>query len=77
MVLKQALTLAVAGAVVGLAGALAASRLLTTMLFEISPYDTLTLVAVSALLLLIALLAAYVPARRVTMIDPARALRAE
>ena len=77
MVLTQALTLAVAGAVVGLAGALAASRLLTTMLFEISPFDPLTLAAVSVLLLLVALLAAYVPARRVTLIDPARALRAE
>jgi putative ABC transport system permease protein len=77
MVLTQALTLAVAGAVVGLAGALAASRLLTTMLFEISPFDPLTLAAVSVLLLLVALLAAYVPARRVTTIDPARALRAE
>jgi predicted permease len=77
MVLTQALTLAGAGAIVGLAGALAASRFLTTMLFEISPFDPLTLVAVSVLLLLVAVLAAYVPARRVTMIDPARALRAE
>jgi putative ABC transport system permease protein len=77
MVLTQALTLAGAGATVGLAGALAALRLLTTMLFEISPFDPLTLAAVSLVLLLVALLAAYLPARRVTMIDPARALRAE
>src|SRR5690349_8129165 len=77
MVLTQALTIAAAGAIVGLIGALAVSRLLTTMLFEISPFDPLTLAAVSVLLMLVALLAAYPPARRVTMIDPARALRAE
>ena len=77
LVLMQAISLAGAGAIVGLIGALAASRLLTTMLFEIKPLDPLTLAAVSVLLLLIALIAAYVPARRVTMIDPARALRAE
>jgi len=77
LVLTQTITLTGAGAIVGLIGALAASRLLTTMLFEIRPFDPLTLAAASTLLLLIALMAAYVPARRVTMIDPARALRAE
>ena len=76
-VLRQALTVAGAGAVVGLLGALAGSRLLISLLFEISPSDPVTLIGVSLLLLTVALLAAYLPARRATKIDPARALRAE
>jgi putative ABC transport system permease protein len=77
MVLSQALRVTGAGAAVGLIGALVGSRLLTTMLFEVSPFDPLTLMAVSLLLVGVALLAAYLPARRATRIDPARALRAE
>jgi ABC-type lipoprotein release transport system permease subunit len=77
MVLGEAFTLAGIGAAVGLAGALAGSRLLTTMLFEVSPTDPVTLVGVPGLLLGVALLAAYLPARRATKIDPARALRAD
>jgi len=77
MVMRQALTVALAGTVVGLAGAIAGSRLLTSMLFEITPSDPATLAAVALLLLIVAACAAYIPARRATMIDPARALRAE
>jgi predicted permease len=77
MVMRQALTVAIAGTVVGLAGALAGSRLLTSMLFEIAPSDPITLSGVSVLLLVIAAGAAYIPARRATRIDPASALRAE
>jgi ABC-type antimicrobial peptide transport system permease subunit len=77
MVLRRAVTLAGAGAGVGLVVAAAAGQLLRSMLFEVSPVDPLTLLAVTALLFSIALLAAYVPARRATLIDPARALRAE
>ena len=77
MVLRKALTIAGVGAICGLAAALAGSRLLTTMLFEVSPTDPATLIGVSLLLLAVALLAAYLPARRATRIDPARALRAE
>jgi putative ABC transport system permease protein len=77
MVLGEALTIAGAGAIAGLAAALAASRVLRTMLFEVSPTDPETLIGVSLLLLAISLLAAYLPARRATQIDPARALRAE
>jgi len=77
MVMGQALTVAIAGTIVGLVGAIAGSRLLTSMLFEIAPSDPLTLGVVSALLLAIAVAAAYIPARRATRIDPAKALRAE
>jgi putative ABC transport system permease protein len=77
MVLRRALLVAGIGAVVGLLGALLGSKLLTTMLFGVSPTDPLTLFGVSALLLSVAALAAYLPARRATKIHPAQALRAE
>jgi putative ABC transport system permease protein len=77
MVVRQALAVAVTGTVVGLIGAIAGSRLLTSMLYEVAPSDPITLSGVGALLFLIAIGAAYVPARRATMIDPAIALRAE
>src|SRR6185503_10386816 len=77
MVLRQAFTVAGAGTIVGLAGALVGSRLLTSMLFGVTPFDPPTLAGVSLLLLAIAAVAAYIPARRATTIDPARALRAE
>lgn len=77
MVLRSALSVAVAGAAVGLVAALAALRLVRSMLFDVSPYDPLTLVLVTFLLLLIAVVAAYSPARKATMIDPSRALRAD
>jgi putative ABC transport system permease protein len=57
--------------------ALAAGRALSSMLFELSPGDPTTLIAVSILLGAIALLASYLPARRATRIDPVVALRAE
>jgi putative ABC transport system permease protein len=77
MVMRQAMTVAGIGTAVGLAGAVAGSRLLTSMLFETTPSDPATLGGVVALLLLIAVGAAYLPARRATKIDPARALRAD
>jgi putative ABC transport system permease protein len=76
-VIGGALSVLAAGAAVGLAGALLSSRLLTALLFQVSPTDPLALAAVSALLLGVGLVAAYVPARRATRIDPAQALRAE
>jgi len=77
MVLRQALSMAGAGTIVGLLGAIIGARLLRSMLFGISPSDPVTLGAVSALLLVIGAAAAYIPARRATAIDPARALRAD
>jgi len=76
-VLGQALAVCGVGVVAGVAGALAASRLLTALLFEVSPTDPAALLGACALLLAVAVVAAYQPARRATRIDPARALRAE
>lgn len=77
MVLGQAFIVAGIGTITGLVCALAGSRMLTSMLFDVRPSDPLTLIAVAAVLLVVAAAAAYVPARRATAIDPARALRAE
>lgn len=76
-VLLQALTLSSIGAIVGIAGAVAISRLLTSLLFQVSPTDPVALLGACGLLLCVALVAAYVPARRATQIDPVLALRAE
>ena len=77
MVVGQGLGLALAGLAVGLAGALALTRFMSSMLFGVAPTDPLTFVAVSILLLAIAALASYLPARRATRVDPLVALRAE
>ena len=76
-VLIQALGMAGAGAAVGLVVALVASRLLSSLLFEVRPADPVSVVGALVVLLLVALAAAYVPARRATRIDPAIALRSE
>jgi putative ABC transport system permease protein len=76
-VLGRALTVASAGTAVGLACAIATSKLISSLLYQVSPTDPIILVGACATLLAIALLAAYVPARRATRIEPARALRAE
>jgi putative ABC transport system permease protein len=77
MVLGQALGLAGLGTVVGVAGALATTRALDTLLFGVSRTDTLTFVLVPVLLLAVAVLAACVPASRATRVDPTIALRLE
>jgi putative ABC transport system permease protein len=77
MVLGQGARLAVAGVVAGLAGALAITRALSTLLFAVSPHDPLTLAALSLALTAVAMLACYIPARRATRVDPLRALRYE
>lgn len=74
MVLRQTLALTGVGIVFGLAGAFAVSRVLAKFLFNVSPTDTATLVAVSVLLAAVALTAAWIPARRATAVDPAVAL---
>lgn len=77
MVLKEAVTLAAVGIAIGLVAALALTRLLASLLFEVSPTDPLLLGAVSLLLASVALLAGLVPARRATRVDPMVALRSE
>ena len=75
MVLGEGVALAVIGLGLGLPVAFALTRLMSTLLFEVSPRDPLTFAAVGALLLVVALLASYIPARRATAIDPMAALR--
>jgi putative ABC transport system permease protein len=77
LVLRQGLALAAIGLAIGLAGAFAASRLLTSMLFAVKPNDPLTYIGVTVLLGVVALAASYIPARRAAQIDPLVALRQE
>jgi predicted permease len=77
LALGEGLGLAVVGAGVGVAAALGATRVLASALYEISPSDPLTLVATTALLLLVCAAACLVPARRAARVDPVTALRAE
>jgi putative ABC transport system permease protein len=77
LVLKNGMTITLIGVVVGLAGAIALTRLMTTLLFGVTPTDATTFAAVSALLIFVALLACYIPARRATKVDPLVALRWE
>lgn len=77
LILRQGLWKAGIGLVCGLAGALALSRFMTRMLYHVKPTDPVAYVAVSLLLLGVALLASYLPARRAARIDPLEALRVE
>jgi putative ABC transport system permease protein len=77
MVIRRTLALSAAGIVVGTAGALLSTRLLRTLLFEITPTDARTFSAVAVIILLATPAAGYVPARRATRVDPLRALRHE
>jgi len=77
LVLRETLTLALLGIAIGIPSALAATRLIASMLFGLTSSDVPTIVAVSALLLVVALFAGYLPARRASAIDPIVALRTE
>jgi putative ABC transport system permease protein len=77
MVLGQGLALVVSGLVIGLVGALALTRLMSSLLFGVTPTDPVTFAGVALVFLFAALAACYMPARRATRIDPLIALRSE
>jgi putative ABC transport system permease protein len=75
LIVGGGMRLAFAGVVVGLAGALALSRLIEALLYEVGPFDAVSYVVTAAVLLAVAGVACYVPARRAMRVDPAIALR--
>ena len=77
MVLRQGLSTTIVGLVIGVGGALALTRLASSLLFEVRPTDPVTFGAVAGMITLVALVACVVPARRATKVDPMVALREE
>jgi len=77
LVLKQGVTLVSVGIVLGLGAAFGVTRLLASLLFGVSTVDPITFIGTSGILLVVALLASYIPARRATKVDPLIALRYE
>lgn len=77
MVLRQGMTIAVIGLVIGLAGAFALTRVIASQLYDVKPTDPVTFVSVTLTLALVALLASLLPAMRATRVDPMVALREE
>jgi predicted permease len=75
LVLRQGLALALVGSVVGLAGAVLVSHLMAGVLYGVRPTDPITFAAVAILLITVALIACFIPARRATKVDPMFALR--
>ena len=75
LVLQRAMLLAVVGIGIGVAGAVAVTRYLTTLLFGVKPTDVMTFFGVAIVLWLVVLVACVVPARRAARIDPLEALR--
>jgi putative ABC transport system permease protein len=74
---RRAGVLVLAGMIVGLPGALAATRVLKTSLYQVTPTDPQTYVLISILLVVVALLASYLPARRASAVEPSITLRSE
>jgi ABC-type antimicrobial peptide transport system permease subunit len=76
-ILQETVTVSVAGILIGLAGALATTRLVAAFLFELSPRDPSTLLATAVVLMATTMAAGWLPARRAAAVDPMRALRNE
>ncbi len=77
MIVRQGMTLVAVGLALGIVGAIALTRVMASLLFEVTPKDPLTFTVVTVFLALVALLACYIPARRATKVDPLVALRYE
>ena len=77
LVLRRAIVLTLLGTAAGLAGAFALSGVLSTLLYGIQPTDVRTFAGVSAILMVLSLIASYIPAHRALTIDPLQALRME
>jgi ABC-type antimicrobial peptide transport system permease subunit len=77
MVLRQGMVLVILGLAVGLAGGVGMTRLLTTFLYGVSPFDVFTWVAGCVALTGVAMAALWLPARRAARVDPLEAIRAE
>ena len=76
-VLRHGMQLTAVGAAIGIAGAFAAGKILTTLLYQVKPRDPTILVVTTALLAVVAFIACWVPARRAARLDPTNALRHE
>jgi ABC-type antimicrobial peptide transport system permease subunit len=76
-VLRQGVLLIAVGSAIGIAGAVAAGKLLTTQLYQVKPGDPFILIATTVLLAVVALIACYLPARRAARLNPTNALRHE
>jgi ABC-type antimicrobial peptide transport system permease subunit len=77
MTVGQGLKLVGAGMILGLAAAFVLTRVMATLLYGISATDPITFIAISVVLLAVAILASYIPALRATRVDPISALRAQ
>jgi ABC-type antimicrobial peptide transport system permease subunit len=75
--MKNGLALVLTGIAIGIAGALALTRFLTTLLFGVTPTDSVTFVVVGIIFFVIAMIASLIPALRATRVDPLEALRYE
>ena len=77
LILRQGMTPVAIGAIIGIIASIALTKLISGLLFGVSTTDLATLIAVTLLLVVIALIATYIPARRAIRIDPLSALRYE